>query len=272
MQPPAVVSPDGYWAWNGNQWVPNVSAPAAVTSPDGYWMWNGVQWVPNTYRAIPPYMSAGFRATMTTLFLALNVFGMVLLIAFDVVDAMRIQQAAPSGSTLDVATGLTALFATVGYYGSFIPAVVFFCMWLHRIVRNMPSLGSPDPRFSPALAVGLSFVPFVNLIQPLSSVLDAWRGSPADHRWLDRQARRSGGVPVAIVIWWAAWLGSRAVTWSAFLLSRDNESPLQFVSAFVDIAGNLVLVIAAVMLLRIVRGLTARQERRHELIESGRLA
>lgn len=27
------ISPDGYWRWNGAQWVPNVEAPALAAMP-----------------------------------------------------------------------------------------------------------------------------------------------------------------------------------------------------------------------------------------------
>jgi hypothetical protein len=260
--------------WNGTQWVPNAATPAAAlaptTSPDGLWMWNGAQWVPNAYQTVASYESAGFRAMLTTLFIAINVVGILLLVAFDVFDAIRTAQSAPADSTLDIATGLVALFAVVGYYGSLIPAVVFFCMWLHRIVRNMPSLGTPGPIFSPGLAVGLCFVPFVNLVQPFLSVLDAWRASPAQWRWLDRAARKSVPVSLLIAGWWAAWIGARPFTLIAYVMSKDAAG--QVAGSVIDLIGNLLLAAAAVLAIVVVRRLTARQDARNQLIAAGQLA
>lgn len=268
-----MVSPDGFWMWNGAQWVPNTTAPAAAqaptTSPDGLWIWNGTQWVPNAYQAIAPYASAGFRALLATLFLALNVFSVLLLMTFDVLDWIHVAQGGGEEGNLFVAAGLVALFGAVAYYGSFIPAVVFFCMWLHRTVRNMPSLGSPNPRFSPGVAVGLCFVPFLNLVQPLLSVLDAWRGSAPDRRWLPRDLRT--GVPPVIVGWWAAWLVARVLTWSAYGLGTSSDAATLIASSVVDLIGNSVLIVAGVLAIAIVRQVTARQDRRNELIESGQL-
>jgi hypothetical protein len=43
------LSPDGYWWWDGQQWVSTIS-------PDGRWRWNGTTWVVNeaVSRAIGP--------------------------------------------------------------------------------------------------------------------------------------------------------------------------------------------------------------------------
>jgi len=271
VQQAPVVSPDGYWMWNGTSWVPNTTVPriaqAPMTSPDGLWMWNGAQWVPNALAHVVPYESASFRAMLTTLFIAINVVGLMLVMAFDILQWIRGALGDPDEGTLYLTTGFVALFALVGFYGSFIPAVVFFCVWLHRIVRNMPSLGAPNPRFSPGWAVGLCFVPFVNLVQPWVSVVDAWRGSPPHWRWLDRAAR--GAVPVSLVIaaWWIPWLVARPFTIAAYLLSSNSA----VASAVTDLIGNALVLVAAIFAILVVRRLTARQDTRNQLIASGQL-
>lgn len=272
-----MVSPDGYWRWDGTNWVPNTTAPAAAqaptTSPDGLWMWNGAQWVPNTYQAVAPYASADLRATLTTIFIAINVVGVLLFIAFDILDATNISQGDPQEGGLYFAAGATAFLSLITYYGSFIAAVVFFCMWLHRIVRNMPSLGAPDPSFSPTVAVVLSFVPFMNLVQPLLSIIDAWRASPTDRRWLDRSARRSVRIPILIVGWWAAWLISRLVTWAGALVSISNGGEgYKIAGLVIDAVGDVLLIAAAALAILVVRRLTARQDARNQLIVSGQIA
>jgi len=287
MQPAPVVSPDGYWMWNGTQWVPNTTAPAPaavvatsvpvsaqapVTSPDGLWIWNGAQWVPNAFRSIFSYESAGFRAMMATLFICVNVVGILLFMTFDVLDGIRLEQGGPASGTLFLIEGFIAIFGLIGYYGGFIPAVVFFVMWVHRVVRNMPSLGAVDPRFTPGAAVAWCFVPFVNLVQPFFSVLDAWRGSIPAHRWLDRAARRAGPVPSLVAGWWAAWLGARLLTWIGYLMTQSSDTTVKVEGTFVDVFGNGVLVLAAALAILVVRRLTAQQDRRNQLIASGQLA
>ena len=154
---------------------------------------------------------------LTTIFLAANVIGVTLFIVFDGLEMIHLEQGSPNDS-LYVAEGMVALLAGAGYFGSFIPAVVFFSMWLHRVVRNMPALGSPDPRWTPGGAVGRCFIPVMNLWHPAFSVIDAWRGSWSARRWLDVTARLSLPVPLVIVGWWSALLRSRLTSVVATLL------------------------------------------------------
>ena len=263
--------------WNGTQWVPNTAtAPAAAqpptTSPDGLWMWNGTQWVPNTFQAIAPYASADVRAMLTTIFIAVNVIGVLLFITYDVLEELQFLERAPDEGALGTAVSFAALFAALGYFGSLIVAIVFFCMWLHRIVRNMPSLGAPNPIFSPAAAVGLCFVPFVNLVQPLLSVLDAWGGSTLYGQLLPRDRRMSARVATVVVGWWATWLVARIVQLVGSLVYDQVNASSRFASAVLDIAGNVLLGICAVLAILVVRRLTARQDARNQLIVSGQLA
>jgi len=218
------------------------------------------------------YESASFRAMMTTLFLALNIIGVALFLVFDGLDIINISEGRPQDA-LYTAEGLVALLGLLAYVGSFIPAVVFFCMWVHRVVRNMPALGSPDPRWTPGGAVGRSFIPVMNLWHPLYSVLDVWRGSWAGRRWVDVSARKAIAAPFLIVAWWSSWLGARLVSWIGSILGRanPNDVPIQVTSIGIDAIGNVVLVAAAVLAILVVRDVTARQERKNELIASGQL-
>jgi hypothetical protein len=232
-------------------------------------MWNGTQWVPNQPPPYPvpqtarPYESARYRSLFTTAFLAGTVVGLLLLITFDVVDAIYSQTPHPSDGFTFV-DGLVDLVAVVAFYGTFITSIVFFCMWLHRVVRNMPSLGSPDPRWSPARAVGFCFVPVLNLFQPFWSVLDAWRGADPSRRWADAATRKAARPSALLVAWWASWLIGGLLSRIAF---RMNGAP----GDEVDLAANIVLIVAAVLAILVVRGVTARQDRKNELITNGGL-
>jgi len=101
---------------------------------------------------------------------------------------------------------MLAIVSAIALVVTFVPAVAFFCMWLHRAVQNMPALGSSDPRWSPGGAVGRGFVPILNFVHPLFSVLDAWRGADPSRRRLDVTERRAIRAPTLIVAWWVLWL------------------------------------------------------------------
>src|SRR5438477_1982367 len=134
-QQPARVSPDGRWLWTGTQWVPNV-APVP-TAPVG------VPWA-------RPYESARSRANLVMIFLLVNVVGILLLIALQVVDIIQLSQVGTPSDAQTILIALLALAGLIVFLGSYIPAIVFFCMWLHRAIRDMPALGRAVPRWSPA--------------------------------------------------------------------------------------------------------------------------
>lgn len=243
---------------------------AGQISPDGKWMWNGAQWVPNQPPPYPvpqsaqPYESALYRSRFTMAFLAGTGVGLLLLIAFDIVDAIYSQTTNPTDA-LTLAEGLIDIIAVVTFYGAFITSIVFFSMWLHRVVRNMPSLGSPDPRWSPARAVGFCFVPVLNLFQPFWSVLDAWRGADPSRRWTDAAVRKATRASGLLGAWWASWLLGGLLSRIAFRMNGAAGDE-------VDLAANVVLIAAAVLAIMVVRNVTARQDRKNELITTGQLA
>jgi hypothetical protein len=249
---------------------------APQISPDGYWMWNGGQWVPNPYRPMGapllarPFESAGFRATMTTVFLIANAVGVGLGTSWDFVNISYLQTPAPDQG-FTALWGLLALADLVMVYATFIPATVFFSMWVHRVVRNMPALGSPDWRRSPGWSVGSSFIPVVNLAYPYLAVLDAWRASEPGSRWLNLAARKASGVPVLLVGWWSLWLLGVAASRAAYFLERYGDTSGKIAGSFADIANAVFLIGAAIVGVAVVRELTARQERKNYMIASGQL-
>jgi uncharacterized protein DUF4328 len=243
-----------------------VQQQAGQFSPDGYWMWNGAQWVPNPYRpvaappAAAPYESAGPRAGTASILVLSNIAGIVLLAA----ASLAIDLVSNPDDTQSAIIALLSLVALIVWLGTLIGAAVFFCMWLHRVVRNMPSLGAADPRWSAARAVVYCFIPIVWLVHPLWSVLDAWRGADASQRWLDQGVRRSLRAPRLFVGWWAAWLiGSYVLNISSRITGG--------IAAVLDLIGAIGLVAAAVLCVMVIRDVTARQERKNQLIASGQL-
>ena len=239
---------------------------AGQISPDGYWMWDGSQWVPNPHRpmVVPPpaapYESAGPRAGVATILLLSSIAGIFLLVlATSVIDAIP-----NPNDNQSLVIGLLALIAFLVWLGTLTAAVVFYCMWLHRVVRNMPALGAPDPRWSPARSVVYCFIPFVSLVHPLWSVLDAWRGADASRRWIDQRTRKTLRPPQLMTAWWAAWLiGSYTLN----IGSRLNGGA----AVALDIIGGVIQIAAAVLCVMVIREVTARQERKNELIASGQL-
>ncbi len=250
---------------------------AGLVSPDGYWLWNGTEWVPNPYRPpvvtqwAPPFETARFRATMTTVFLIANAIALGLGILWTVLNIAYIQTPNPDQAFTAV-WGVLALAYLALLFGTLIPAGVFFSMWVHRVVRNMPALGSPDWRRSPGWSVGSSFIPILSLFYPYWAVLDAWRASDPRWRWLNQTARKSLGVPALPAVWWTLYLLALVMNRVSAVMDRSSDVGIRVAGSAVDIASSVVLIGAAVLAIFVVRDLTARQELKNELISSGRLA
>jgi len=196
-----------------------------------------------------------------------NAAALVIGIAFDVVSL-----ATGADASTNLAVSLLALGFLVIFYGTFIPCVVLFCMWLHRVVRNMPALGSWDARWSPAGAVGRCFIPFLNLAHPMSGTLDAWRASDPTQRWASWPARKQMRPPALIVLWWSAWLIGNVISRISFQMARSSDPATVAAASGVDLASSIVLIAGAVLAVVTIRDVTRRQDRKNELIASGQLA
>lgn len=207
---------------------------------------------------------------LVTIFLLIDVATGVLLICLQLLLV-----------SIDVATSsdfqafLLVLFAgvvLVALIGSFIPTIVFFLMWVHRVVRNMPALGVLDPRWSPAGAVVRSFIPFLSLVHPMSGTLEAWRGSDPRRRWTNVTERKAMGVPGLIIEWWSLWLIGNVVSNLGNRVSNSKDVATAAVGDWISIAGILMNIGAAILAVLVVRDVTARQDRKNELIATGHLA
>jgi len=260
----------------GSPASPVQGTPPGQVSPDGRWVWNGTQWVPNAQMQVgqpaKPYESARYRSTFVVIFLALNGLALVLAAVIDIVLIALGGSFNAAGNTTEIAIGLFALVVLLLLYGSLIPAVVFFCMWVHRIVRNMPWIGASDPRWTPGGAVGRCFIPFLNLVHPFLSVVDVWRASDPTQLRAEQPIRNARAAPVLLVAWWALYIGGRLASLISSRLVNSNDSGTVVVGAFFDLLVNVAIAGAAVLAILVVRTVTARQDAKWELISTGRLS
>src|SRR5256885_8769057 len=249
---------------------------AGLVPRDGSGVGKGTGWPPNPYRPpvvtqwAPPFETARFRASMTTVFLIANAIALGLGILWTVLNIAYIQTPNPDQAFTAV-WGVLALAYLALLFGTLIPAGVFFSMWVHRVVRNMPALGSPDWRRSPGWSVGSSFIPILSLFYPYWAVLDAWRASDPRWRWLNRPARKALGVPPLPAAWWALYLAALVTSRVASVMDRSQDLGTRVAGSAVDIAASVVLIGAAALAIFVVRDLTTRQEHKNALIAGGQL-
>jgi hypothetical protein len=237
------LSADRHWFWDGVRWAP-------ALSPDGLWRWDGVGWLPiggvaGWPKWARPYASAAGRATFAVVSLAVVVAGYALWIVADLV-AIAIYASA-GGRANSGQRDLIAIL--VGFCGlivllAFVTSTVAVCMWMHRVYRNLPVVGATGLKYSPAWAAGAWFVPILSLFRPYRIVREIWQVS-------------TPGVPWGVVnLWWALFL---TANWSGVLVGRTSFGG--GLDEWLDAGVNVIAIVAATLMLVIVRRITAGQER-----------
>jgi hypothetical protein len=193
------------------------------------------------------YAPLGWR----TLLAALSVLGVTV---FDV--AMRGAQVMLGGaltsSKPDLGAALLIGVAGLAVLVTSVASWVFVPIWFHRASSNLRGLGRHGMAFSPGASAGWFFVPIANLWKPVQAMVELWKASdPA----ADEGSWFTSRVTGVIAVWWATYLLSGFISSMAFFLRDDPAS-----AATVGLASTFFRVVAAVALVLLMRGVSARQE------------
>ena len=128
----------------------------------------------------PGYQAPRVRATWTLSLLV--VFGLaVLAAAVSAVLEIGLLRDLQDGDAVSISetTGNDDRQRVVSslYFVTFVSTAVAFCLWIHRVSRNLGPLTTEERRFSPRWAVIWWFVPLMQLFLPYQVVREVWRGS-----------------------------------------------------------------------------------------------
>lgn len=161
----------------------------------------------------------------------------------------RIYLSADPDGALLLAGGVFALTTLIAPL-LFVATAISWALWEYRAMRNLRALAGaghvPEPRFSPAWAVGTWFIPFLNLIMPYYVHREMFALS-------DPEEVRPTGF---ILLWWGCWIG--AMVASAFM-QRATNADLDVVLALSLVYGAL-LIAASLLGARLVRETSVRQQ------------
>jgi hypothetical protein len=195
---------------------------------------------------LPGYVAAGARGrTVVALLLA------EALVQGGFVTALQFSVRTVDGAPVLALSPLAVLLMSVAVLVVMVLTITFFCMWLYRAHANLRALGVFGTRSS-GWAVGSFFVPFVNLVVPYYVVKEVMVGS--DDRTIGRGTHPGeppGRAPV-VGWWWACYLVS------GFLGVFESMVPAMI--------ANVVRLAAALLLIKIIRDVATRQERRANLL------
>jgi uncharacterized protein DUF4328/uncharacterized protein DUF2510 len=166
---------------------------------------------------------------------------------------------------LDTISGISLL---VGYL---LIGPLTFIPWFHRAYSNLARLGFHELRYGPGWAIGSWFVPILNLFRPKQMANDIYRASdpakpPRTNYWTE---------PITPLLgwWWGLFVSAGFVEQIGTRLAIDaNEDDFIRANGAMDSVrqeqtgliitsvGNVMMIIAAVLAIRVVLLLTERQE------------
>lgn len=146
---------------------------------------------------------------------------------------------------------------------------VIFLIWFRRAYRNLPSLGLRRLRFSAGWAVGSWFVPFLNFVRPKQMANDLWRAGDPDLALEGGDSWHGRPVAARLHWWWALFLLERPVNRVAGTqyASATDAASLRDAS-LLGAGGSAITVAGLVLALVVVRGTTARLQRRAETMRA----
>jgi hypothetical protein len=150
----------------------------------------------------------------------------------------------------------------VPLYGFQLLGIIAFCVWTHRVARNVLAFGEHGD--TPGWSVGFFFVPILNLWKPLSMLSHVYAASdPARRDDADRWSLSARGVPPYFLAWWLVWFVSRALNKVTESKAKHIDGPESWTSMLhVGIAASVVEIIALGLMFGVVWSITRRQELR----------
>lgn len=163
-------------------------------------------------------------------------------------------QAVQSGHRVaSLASGLSAdhhvtVAATVNRFATLAFAISVI-VWTRRIVTAVSSARPGAMRYTPGQAVGMWFVPVLNLIRPAQIIANAWSASGDEPD--------PAPAPALIPLWWASWLLGGTVLVVVTLVIGVNPSQVVLRQRTFAI-GSTIAAVASCLTVAVVAALTAR--------------
>lgn len=148
---------------------------------------------PRAFGALWPFLRYAFIASIVSEVLYGLSCAHAYIVLKNIYDGADVSEA--SAGLVDLHQGLTSIL----YFIVMVVAIVAYCRFFYRAMKNLTAVNAAGLRTTPFWAVGYFFVPIVNLWKPLGAVRQIWRGS-FDPKAADVH------VPSMIGWWWFCWL------------------------------------------------------------------
>ncbi len=166
----------------------------------------------------------------------------------------------------DLRVGIISVLQALAYLGT----GVAFIIWFYRAHVNLWALGAAGVRHGSGWAIGAWFIPFFNLVRPKSMANDVWKASDpelASPVGIERWSKVA--LPAFLNVWWAVWvLANIGNSVAAVLAAGDDPATLKS-SSEVTLVSDALTLLGGIVLIKVVRSITARQEARHAGVIGG---
>jgi len=174
-----------------------------------------------------------------------------------IADGERVSQSEADNNDVRVAIiSILQGLATIG-------AGVAFIVWFYRAHVNVRALGARGVRHGSGWAIGAWFIPFFNLVRPKAMANDVWRTSDPSLAAPVERARWSGVELSGVLFgWWAAWVLSNVGNAVAGALGIGDDPGTLKAASEVTMVSDALLILAGVLMILVVRSITARQDER----------
>jgi hypothetical protein len=147
-----------------------------------------------------------------------------------------------------------APFIVVVFYIGYLAAIVMYCRFVYRAMKNLHLSYARGITISPFWAAGWNFVPIAFLWMPFQAMLQIWRGSKDP-------AHAQADVPSIFGWWWTCWIGSMIVSQISAVMVRSpaDLGVLQF-AYVIDLAAWGLSIACAILLIRLTRMIREEQD------------
>ncbi|HWA15914.1 MAG TPA: DUF4328 domain-containing protein [Gemmatimonadales bacterium] len=140
------------------------------------------------------------------------------------------------------------LALTAGLAAMMLVTALLYFNWLYNSVRNVAEVRGKPTTVTQGWAIGYWFIPIINLYRPYRTMVELWEKSS--------QGIAVKMLPPPIALWWLTYLLGGGLDGST---TRLVEAGMLRLSAGLEVAGKLLLVVAAYLLIRIISAIDAAQ-------------
>jgi hypothetical protein len=158
---------------------------------------------------------------------------------------------------------LMALFVNFELY-FWVAAGVVFLIWVYRAHNNLSSLKVRGLEFTPGWAVGLWFIPLVNLFKPFAVMREIWHGSDPENDDNNKNTRALKGTPEILGFWWGLLLAAGFTGRIANAMAGTGTIEENRLYPAALVLSELIRFGALVLIILIVKEITRRQDARYQ--------